>query len=302
MKDWLPLSALVATALVVTALWGFNFVVIAVGVHDVPPLLLACLRFILAAFPALLFVKKPAVSWPMLVAYGLFLGVGQFGLLFTAIKVGAPAGLSSVILQAQAFFTALLAVFFLGERFRWNNALGLLIAGSGLVLMGWTKTDDGLASVPWAGLAMLLVAALMWAVANVLARKMGKVDTLGLMVWSSLIPPLPLLALSYWLEGPEAIAASLTHFTWLSAGSVAYLAFLSTLVGYGLWNWLISKRGASAVAPFSLLVPVFGVSSSWLVLGEVFTPGHWLAAGLILAGLAIHVFGGRLVKAPSRAR
>jgi len=294
MKDQLSRSALIGTALIVTALWGFNFVVIAVGVKDVPPLLLACLRFVLAAFPALLFVKKPAVSWAMLIAYGLFLGVGQFGLLFSAIKVGAPAGLSSVILQAQAFFTALLAVLFLGERFRWNNGLGLIVAGAGLVLMGWTKTDAGLATVPWAGLMMLLFAALMWAVANILAKKMGPVDTLGLMVWSSLVPPLPLLALSFWLEGGDAIAGSLSHFGWLSAGSVAYLAFLSTLVGYGLWNWLISKRGASAVAPFSLLVPVFGVSSAWLVLGEVFTPSHWLSAGLILIGLAIHVFGGRL--------
>ena len=294
MKDSLSTAALVGLALVVTALWGFNFVVIVIGVHDVPPLLLACLRFVLAAFPALLFVRKPAISWGMLIAYGLFLGVGQFGLLFTAIKLGAPAGLSSVILQAQAFFTALLAVAFLGERFRWNNAVGLLIAGAGLVFMGWTKTDAGLASVSWTGLIMLLLAALMWAVANILARKMGPVDTLGLMVWSSLVPPLPLLALSWWLEGGGAIAASLTHFTWMSAGSVAYLAFLSTLIGYGIWNWLIGKRGASAVAPFSLLVPVFGVSSAWLVLGEVFTPGHWLSAGLILAGLAVHVLGGRL--------
>jgi O-acetylserine/cysteine efflux transporter len=294
MKDALPRSVLIVTALAVTALWGFNFVVIAVGVEGVPPLFLACLRFVLAAFPALLFVKKPAVSWPMLIAYGLFLGVGQFGLLFSAIKLGAPAGLSSVILQAQAFFTALLAVAFLGEKFRWNNAVGLVVAGAGLVLMGWTKTDAGLASVPWVGLVMLLLAALMWAVANILARKMGPVDTLGLMVWSSLVPPLPLLALSWWLEGGTAIVSSLAHFSWLSAGSVAYLAFLSTLVGYGLWNWLISQRGATAVAPFSLMVPVFGVSSAWLVLGEVFTPGHWAAAGLILAGLAIHVFGGRL--------
>ncbi len=293
MKDTLSRSVLVVTALGVMALWGFNFVVIAVGVEGVPPLLLACLRFVLAAFPALLFVKKPAVSWPMLIAYGLFLGVGQFGLLFTAIKLGAPAGLSSVILQAQAFFTALLAVAFLGEKFRWNNALGLLVAGVGLVLMGWTKTEGGVASVPWVGLGMLLLAALMWAVANILMKKMGPVDTLGLMVWSSLVPPLPLLALSWWLEGGPAIVASLTHFSWLSAGSVAYLAFLSTLVGYGLWNWLIGQRGASAVAPFSLMVPVFGVSSAWLVLGEVFSPGHWAAAGLILVGLAVHVFGGR---------
>jgi len=292
----LPRGVLVATALVVTALWGFNFVVIAWGEQGLPPLLLACLRFVLAAVPALFFVKKPAVPWSLLVWYGLFLGVGQFGLLFSAIKLGAPAGLSSVILQAQAFFTALLAAVFLGEKFRWNHAVGLVVAGAGLVLMGWTKTGSGQISVPWIPLVMLLAAALMWAAANIVTRRMGRVDTLGVMVWSSLIPPVPLFLLSLWLEGPDAIGGAFVHWGWLSAGSLAYLAFLSTLLGYGLWNWLISKRGASAVAPFSLLVPVFGVSSAWLVLGEAFTPSHWLAAGLILLGLAVHVFGGKLGK------
>ncbi len=189
MKDSLSPVTLWGTALVVTALWGFNFVVIAVGEQTIPPLLLACLRFVLAAVPALFFVKRPQVGWKLLVGYGLFLGVGQFGLLFTAIHAGAPAGLSSVILQAQAFFTVLLAVAFLGEKFRWYHGVGLVVAGAGLVLMGWTKTAAGAFTIPWPALVMLILAAVMWAAANVLTRKMGKVDTLGLMVWSSLVPP-----------------------------------------------------------------------------------------------------------------
>jgi O-acetylserine/cysteine efflux transporter len=123
---------------------------------------------------------------------------------------------------------------------------------------------------------------------------MGQVDALGLMVWSSLVSPLPLFALSWWFEGRRAVMAALSHMGWVSLGSIAYLAFLSTLVGYGLWTWLIVKKGASAVAPFSLLVPVFGISSAWLVLGETLTESHLAAAGLILSGLAVHVFGGRL--------
>jgi O-acetylserine/cysteine efflux transporter len=293
----ISLSLLVGTALLVTALWGFNFVVIAVGVRAVPPLLLACLRFVLAAFPAIFFVRRPNITWRLLVAYGLFLGVGQFGLLFTAIRWGAPAGLSSVILQAQAFFTALLAVAFFGEPFRWHNALGLVVSGAGLVLMGWTKTAHGSLTVPWPSLVLLILAALMWASANLLTKKMGKVDTLGLMVWSSLVPPLPLLALSWWFEGGGAVTVALRHLSWLSLGAIAYLAFLSTLVAYGLWNWLIVNKGASAVAPFSLLVPVFGISSAWLVLGETLTASHLTAAGLILGGLAVHVFGGRFALA-----
>jgi O-acetylserine/cysteine efflux transporter len=290
----LSLPVLVTTALVVTSLWGFNFVVIAVGVRDVPPLLLACLRFVLAALPAVFFVKAPKTSWKLVVGYGLLLGVGEFGCLFTAIRWGAPAGLSSVILQSQAFFTALLATAFLGEKFRWNHAVGLAVAGAGLALMGWTKSPAGAFTFPWPALVLVLVGALMWAGANVLTKKMGPVDPLALMVWSSLVSPVPLLALSWWLEGGDAIAAALGHFSLLSLGSVAYLAFLSTLVGYGLWNGLIVKKGASAVAPFSLLVPIFGVTSAWLVLGEALTPAHLGAAGLILAGLAVHVFGGRL--------
>jgi len=296
MKTTLSPLVLWATALLVTALWGFNFVVIAVGVREVPPLLLASLRFVLAAVPAIFFVKKPAVSWGLLAAYGLVLGVGEFGLLFTAIKVGAPAGLSSIILQSQAFFTVALAVVFLGEKFRWYHAVGLVVAGAGLLLMGWTKTTSGALTVPWLGLVMLILAAFMWAAANVIIRKMGSVDALGLMVWSSVFSPVPLFALSWWLEGQTAVLNALGHLTWVSWGALAYLAFLSTLVGYGLWNWLIVKKGASAVAPFSLLVPVFGVSSAWLLLGEALTPGHLVAAGLILAGLGIHVFGGRLKK------
>lgn len=294
MKDTLSPAALWGTALLVTALWGFNFVVIAVGVREVPPLLLACLRFVLAAVPAIFFIRKPAISWKLLLWYGLFLGVGQFGFLFTAMKWGAPAGLSSVILQAQAFFTAFLAVLFLGDKFRWNHGVGLVIAGAGLVLMGWTKTPAGDFTVPWTSLVLLLLGALMWASANIVAKKMGKIDTLGLMVWSSLVPPIPLFLLSWTLEGGDAVTGALLHFSLLSWGSVAYLAFLSTLLGYGLWNWLIGKKGPAAVAPFSLLVPVFGVTSSWLVLGEALTPAHLAAAALILAGLAVHVFGGRI--------
>jgi len=294
MKDALPLPLLIGTAFVVTALWGFNFVVIAVGVREIPPLLLACLRFVLAAFPAIFFVRRPKVSWRLLIAYGLFLGVGQFGCLFTAIRWGAPAGLSSVILQSQAFFTALLAVAFFGESFRWHHAVGLVVSGTGLVLMGWAKTPKGGLSMPLSALVLLLLAAFMWAAANLLTKKMGRVDTLGLMVWSSLVPPLPLFALSWAFDGGGAVLTALRHLGWVSLGAIAYLAFLSTLVGYGLWNWLIVKKGASAVAPFSLLVPVFGISSAWLVLGETLTPSHLVAAGLILGGLAVHVIGGRV--------
>lgn len=293
-----PLSnrTLWAIALLVTFLWGVNFVVIAVGLEDVPPLILAGLRFVLAAVPAVFFVKRPAVSWSKLIGYGLLLGVGQFGLLFTAIHQGAPAGLSSVILQVQAFFTVFLAAFFLREKLGLRQLVGVVVAAGGLALLAWIKTPAGTNLVPLVALGLLVGAAFFWAAANVLTKTMGSVDALGLVVWSSLVPPIPLLALSWVLEGPTALMSFASHLTWKGIGSLAYLAYFSTLVGYGLWNYLIVRRGASSVAPFSLLVPIFGVTSAWLFLGEALTLVHWAAALLILAGLALMVIGGHQVK------
>ncbi len=283
------------SALVVTAIWGFNFVVIKVGTQGVPPLLLAALRFVFVAFPAVLFVRRPAAPWRLILGYGLFLGVGEFGLLFTALKLGAPAGLSSLILQAQAFFTALLAAPLLGERLKPSSVVGMLVAGSGLALIGIHGNQAG----AWGGhfviaLSMLVGAALMWAVANVIARRIGDVGAVGVMVWSSLASPVPLLVLSLVFEGPPAIASALGSLSRVSVCALAYLVLLSTLVGYSAWNHLIVKHGASRVAPFSMLVPIFGFTSGALALQEQVTRWHLVAAALVLFGLALHALGGRL--------
>ncbi len=284
-----------ALALAVTAIWGFNFVVIKVGTDGVPPLFLVCLRFVFLALPAVFFVRRPRAAWPLIAAYGLFLGVGEFGLLFTAIKLGAPAGLSSLVLQSQAFFTASLATLFLGERFAAWSAAGMGVSSSGLVILGWQGSQPG----AWGGhfavaLLMLIAAGLMWAIANVLARRIGDVGALRLVVWSSLASPVPLLILSLVFEGPSAIGFALASLSWLSLGALVYLILLSALFGYASWNHLIVRYGAGRVAPFSMLVPVFGVSSSAIFLRERFTAWHGLAAVLVLGGLALHVYGGRL--------
>jgi O-acetylserine/cysteine efflux transporter len=292
--DRLPASA-VGTALVVAAIWGFNFVVIKAGVSAVPPLFLAALRFFFSALPAVFLVKRPAAPMRSLAAYGLLLGVGEFGFLFTAIKLGAPAGLSSVLLQAQAFLTALLAAAALKERLRPHNAAGMGVAAAGLAFFaasaGAGSAGGGL-SLPL--LAMILLAALGWAGANIVARGIPAAGALGLMAWSSLFAPLPLLALSLAFEGPRAISASASSLSISTVGALAYLVILSTLVGYGRWNALIARHGASRIAPFSLLVPVFGLASASLVLGERIRAADVAGAALILAGLLVHVFGGRL--------
>ncbi|EEG07435.1 O-acetylserine/cysteine exporter [Pseudogulbenkiania ferrooxidans] len=284
----------IAQALAIVLVWGVNFVVIKWGVADVPPLLLGALRFTLAALPAVLLVRRPAVPWHWLAAYALTVGVGQFGLLFSAIKLGMPAGLASVVLQAQAFFTLLLASLVLGERWKAAQLVGLLCALAGLTLIGVGKSGN----MTLIGFALTVAAALSWAASNVVVRLIGRagyrVEPLGLVVWSSLIPPVPFLLLSLWLEGGERIAAALGHFSLSSLLAVAYLAFVATLFGYGLWSRLLARHAANKVAPFSLLVPVVGLAAASLLLGERLSAGQAVGSLLLLGGLVINVLGERL--------
>ncbi|WP_042262366.1 EamA family transporter [Paraburkholderia heleia] len=279
-------------ALVVVLAWGVNFVVIKVGLHGVPPLLLGALRFMLAAFPAVLFVKRPRMPLRWLLAYGATISLGQFAFLFTAMYVGMPAGLASVVLQAQAFFTLGFAAVFLRERFHAQNVIGLLIAAGGLALIGAQSMGGGAQGMTVAGFVLTLCAACMWALGNIVTKKVGKVDLVGLVVWASLVPPLPFLVLSYWMEGSQRIVAALSGIGVASVGAIVYLAFVATLIGYSLWSRLLSKYPASQVAPFSLLVPIVGLASASLLLGEQLSAAEIGGAVLVMGGLAVNVFGG----------
>ncbi|AXF15354.1 EamA family transporter [Paraburkholderia caledonica] len=285
-------------ALIVVIAWGVNFVVIKVGLHGVPPMLLGALRFMLAAFPAVFFVKRPQLPWRWLLAYGVTISLGQFAFLFSAMYVGMPAGLASLVLQAQAFFTLIFAAFFLHERFRLPNVAGLLIAAAGLAVIGM----QGGHAMTLAGFLLTLCAACSWALGNIVTKKVGKVDLVGLVVWGSLIPPLPFLALSYAFEGPQRIAAALSGISAMSIFAIVYLAFIATLIGYGLWSRLLSRYPASQVAPFSLLVPIVGLASASLFLDEQLSGAQVAGAVLVMAGLAVNVFGGWVAQRLSPAR
>jgi O-acetylserine/cysteine efflux transporter len=278
--------------LIVILVWGVNFAVIKVGVADVPPLLLGGLRFVLAAFPALLFLRAPKVPLRLYLLYGLTISVGQFSLLFTAIYVGMPTGLASLVLQSQAFFTMVFAAFWLKESWHANQLAGLVLAAGGLVLIG---SAHGL-SMPLAGF-MLTIAAAMWACGNIVTRAVGRygpMNQLAFVVWASLVPPVPLLLLSAWIEGPQTMWTALTHFSWSALGAVAYLAWAATLFGYGVWTALLSRYPANRIAPFSLLVPLVGLTTGWVVFGEVLKPVHFAGGALLMAGLLVNLFGGRL--------
>lgn len=281
----------VLLALVVIVVWGLNFVVIMTGLNHMPPLLMGALRFVLVVFPAILFVRKPQVPWRWLLAYGLTISLGQFAFLFSAMAVGMPAGLASLVLQSQAFFTLLFAAVLIGERVRASNLVGLVVAAVGLALIGMQV--DRIMTL--AGFALTICAASMWALGNVVTRRIGKVDLLGLVVWGNLVPPLPFLALSFWLEGPAAIETALNGLNLQSALVLMYLAFGATLLGYSIWGRLLSRYPASQVAPFSLLVPVVGLSSSAFMLGDRLGTWQLIGALLVMLGLLINVCGGWVV-------
>lgn len=270
----------------VAAIWGFNFVVIKLGLADFPPLLFSALRFLFAGLPLAFFVRRPNVSWPIIIGIGLVLGVIKFSMLFVGMDIGVSAGLASLLLQAQAFFTVILAVLIYGEKPRRMQLAGMVVAFAGIAIIG-TTVDRNFSLT---GLALTIGAAMAWAVSNMLMKKAGKVDMLSLMIWVSLVPPIPLALISLVFEGWHRDLAALEGISMTGIGAVAYIAYLTTVLGFGLWGAMIRRYGVGQVAPFSLLVPIFGMSSSALVLGEAFSPIRIFAAGLIVAGLILNVF------------
>jgi len=287
-----PLHLLLA--LLVAAIWGFNFVVIRWGLDELPPILFTALRFAVAALPLPLLGLKPPVAWRYLLGIGMFLGALQFGCLFVGMEMGMPAGLASIVVQSQALFTVALSALVLGERPAARQYLGMALAAAGVLSIAATLPGGGTVL----GMAIVLTGSFCWAVANLIMKKAQAPDMLRLMVWTSLVPPLPLLALSLAMEGPGEIASSLAGLSGRGVLVILYNAAGATIVGYGLWAWLLRHYSASLVAPFSLLVPVFGMSSAALFLGETFTPVKLAACGLILAGLALTVLPARRRPAP----
>ncbi|MEB4675551.1 O-acetylserine/cysteine exporter [Enterobacteriaceae bacterium G50] len=283
-------------ALLVVVAWGINFVVIKVGLHNMPPLLLAGLRFLLVAFPAIFFVARPKVPLHLLLGYGLTISFGQFAFLFCAIKFGMPAGLASLVLQAQAFFTIILGAFVFGERLQGKQVAGISLAVFGvLVLIEGSLNGQ---HVGLLGFMLTLAAALSWACGNIFNKRIMQHETrpavMSLVVWSALIPIIPFMLSSLMFEGPTLMAQSLLAIDLTTILSLVYLAFVATIIGYGIWGTLLGRYETWRVAPLSLLVPVVGLASAALLLDETLSALQLLGAVLIMAGLFINVFGLRL--------
>jgi O-acetylserine/cysteine efflux transporter len=280
----------------IVTLWGFSFVPIKVGLREVPPFALAALRFLFAAVPLMFFIKRPRMPWRYIAGYGFAIGVCQFGLLFLGMKLGMPAGLSSMVIQVQVFFTIGLGIAFLGDKLERHNLIGAAISTAGIVILAVYKVTAG-ASATFIGFLLVIVAAFAWAAGNVIAKRAaGAHDDamLALVVWSSLIPPLPLAALSYLFEGGDAAVRAVASASALTWGCVLFLAWGATLVGFASWAGLMHRYPTGLISPFALLIPVSGLASGALFLGESLAPMQAVGALLVFAGLVENVYGPRL--------
>ena len=290
-----PRHALAAVA--VAVIWGANFVVIDAGLHDLPPLTFVALRFVAVLLPAIFLVRKPDAPWRDIILVGLFLGLGQFALLYLSLHLGMPPGLASLVVQAQVIFTVVIAALALHERPTRRQQLGVLVGVLGLVVVALGRT----AATPLVALVLSLAAALSWATGNVIIRRVGTASGLSMTVWSGLVVPVPLFALSLLVDGPAAVLSGLQHMDAVTLGSTAYTAYLCSLFGYGVWNSLLARYPTASVVPFTLLVPVSGIATAWVFRDERPTLGTALGGLLLLLGVLVTSLGRRRRRGPADA-
>lgn len=280
-------------ALAVVVIWGLNFVVMKLGLQSLSPWLLGALRFAAAALPFVWFVRPPPLPWRFIAGYGLAQGLGQFGFLFLGLQLGMTAGMASVVMQTQAFFTLLLALPLLGEHARARQWLGVGVALAGLVLIA-AAHGEGPGQMTLAGFVLTLSAAFMWAVSNLVARRasqLARYEPFPFVVWSSLFPIVPFACIALAADGPAQVIHQLAGMDARAWFAVLYLALGATLLAYSLWTRLLQRHAAARVTPFSLLVPLVGLWAAWAAFGELPAPLQWLGAGAVIGGLVVNQVG-----------
>ena len=275
--------------LLVCLAWGANFVPIRWALDELPPFALSGLRFLAAALPAVFFVARPTLPLRWIVAYGSAVGVFQFGLLFLSIKLGLAAGLASVLMQMQMFFTIALAALFTGDKVRSRQIVGATISFVGLGALASEHMRGGV-QAGVLSLVLVLLAAFAWAAGNVIAKaaaRRHRFDMFALVVWSSLVAPVPLGLVSFWTEGGPAVVRTVLDASPRAWLCILFMAYAATIFGYGTWNRLLHRHPAGMVVPFTMLVPVTAVAASVLLLGETLGPVQLVGAFIILAGLGV---------------
>lgn len=280
-------------AVLVTIIWGLNFSVIKLGLTSIDPLILAGIRFTLCAVPAIFFIAKPDVQWRYLVGYGLMFGIGLWGVVNLGIKSGLSAGIASLVLQTSAFFTIVLGARVFKEKITRYQLAGIAIALAGLLSIIFIA--DG--SVTFAGLALVLLGAAAWSVANVISKKAQTRQVFAFLVWSSAFSPIPLFALDYAVNGSSGYSALVNQLDYRAVVSIVFQVYPNTLFGYWIWNSLLKQYPVSTVAPLSLLVPIFGMLGSMLIFDEHLSLIKAMATLLIVSGLAAGLYGQRIINA-----
>lgn len=275
----------VLLALTVVTLWGLNFLAIHFSLEQFPPLFLVGLRFLVLAIPAVLFIPWPGVKVRHLIGYGLGFGTLQFFGLYLGMAAGFPAGLASLVLQASAPFTVLLGALFLKEQLTFRRGVGIAIAVAGLVTVGLSRGSIG----GWVPFLLVVLGALGWAMGNLASRQAQTDKPLSLVMWMTVVPPVPMFALAALVEGPQQISdAALDSFSAAALpawAGLVYTVVFGTVVGSGIWVWLMRRHPAGVVAPFSMLVPVVGIVAAWLVLGQVPTSLELVGGILVIGGV-----------------
>ena len=291
------------SALAVVIIWGLNFIFMKFALHDFTPFQMGAARYVFAVFPLILFIKRPNMDVKWLLYYGLFQGVGQFGFLFVGLRLGMTAALASVLMQTQVFFTAIFGFVLLGERPSRSLRIGLLLAAAGLACFAMNYIAPQ-ATNTWPttlfGLIFCVLGASMWSASNIVVRKAQQsltkdtsFDAVAFLVWSSVVPIVPFIALSLIFD------AESTRWRWLAAPwsswlSVAFLGWVATIIAYAMWTSLLKRHPANRVAPFSLGVPVVGITAGMVILGEQITTWQWGGIALVVAALLTVMFGGRV--------
>ena len=284
----MPVSHLLL-ALLVVVVWGVNFIFVKMGLEEFSPLLLCAVRFFLASIPAIFFIKRPAVPFRLVASYGLVMFALQFALIFSGMHAGMTAGMASILMQTQVFFSMFFAIVLLSERPNISQISGALVSFAGIALVGMHFDQ----TISLAGFLFILAGAAAWGYGNLITKKLAGVNMMALVVWGSFVAAVPMLILSLAIEGPERIFYTWNHLTITGISSLLYIVYVSTWIGYGVWNWLLGRYPVSTIVPFSLLVPVVGVISSVLILNEPFQLWKLTAGILVISGLCINLIGTR---------
>jgi O-acetylserine/cysteine efflux transporter len=290
-----------AFALFIIITWGMNFVVMKYALRDFTAFQMGAARFLFAAVPLLFFIKPPQVQLKWVVLYGLCQGVGQFGLLFTALQFGMTASLASVLMQTQVFFTALFGVLLLGEQLKASQLMGLGLAALGLTCFAMHFVDErahGISTVTALAFLLNLGAAAAWAVSNIVARKAQQdspsYHPLAFIVWTSLVPVIPFVIFSTLMD-PSALRWQWTGARASSWLGIAYLGWVATVTAYAMWTALLKRHSTNRVAPLSLGVPVVGIAAGMLILGEQVSAWQWAGVALVVSALAAALFGDHII-------